>query len=142
MGKASAIRARKGWQEHSCRFCGTVYRYRFAIEAVGEGATEKDAEEAAAKALRKAMRDHPEMRPCPECGRIQPSAILGWRLGGLGLLCVAAIVGFWMVFVLAGNDHFFTQTVVWLATGLTVFLLAGHLFVVYRSFPVKRDPQA
>src|SRR5262245_1962460 len=72
MSKETATAELTGWQERTCSLCLSVYRYRVAAKETGKGATGSEARANAEKAVRKTLKHTAEIRPCPNCGLIQP----------------------------------------------------------------------
>ncbi len=139
MAKPTATVTKQGWQEHTCTLCHTVYRVRFSLEQTASADTDAEAQGKAEKAMQSTLKDHSELRPCPNCGLIQPSMVGSWRLGFHALITLVTLGLVWGVLVSGGNDYFTKQTVLWLTTVIAVLIATGHLLVSQRSFNADLD---
>ena len=134
MANESATVKLSGWQEYTCSACRTVYRCRFDKEETRSAATAEEATTKARQALQSSVTHDSEVRPCPQCGLVQPDMVGWFRMIFHALVFLLSVVGFWMVFVLAGNDHFTKHVVLWYATILALVCCAGYFLVSNRSF--------
>jgi hypothetical protein len=117
------------WKEHTCCYCGNVYRYRLDRRSTGVGSSDAAATKAAGDAVARALQRDVEMRPCPECGRYQPDMIGARRARLHGMALIEGLILFppVLLFGLAGTlPADMTLLALVAIGGLALF---AHLFV-------------
>lgn len=108
MSNVTATIRFKCWKQHKCSGCGCLYRYLFERSVSGTGGSPESAEAAAHNALATSIGTDADVRPCPDCGRVQPDMIAA-SSEKFPLFCgiaAAAVVGLIVVVGAAGGTTY------------------------------------
>lgn len=89
-------------KKHTCCGCGCVYSYVLKRSVTGQGGTEWHAREQARASYRDSMRTAVDVKPCPECGSLQPEMVGQWRFLA-HVWVIAGMLGLFLLFVVAPN---------------------------------------
>jgi hypothetical protein len=95
----------KCWRLHDCVECGCAYRYLCQSHVTGSGESVEVATERANRAAIEALAEIVEVRPCPQCGLVQPYAIATkkYRLHLVATGLAVALAGTGVGIAVTGN---------------------------------------
>jgi hypothetical protein len=126
----------KCWKIHDCVGCGCIYRYLFKRTQTGSGSSPRQAQEKARKAAVKAIRTDVDVRPCPQCGQVQPRMIGKQKFEAhLGCSIIIAIPLIVLV-ILGATDVIGRDLTAYVVAGIVALAALVHLLVA------REDPNA
>src|ERR1700722_11110074 len=129
----------KCWKQHTCSACGCVYRYKFERSAVGNSGAPEVARLNAQAALNNKMRHEIDVRPCPNCGLVQPDMIAKGKLPWHAVFAVLSLVLLPLVLIPAMANGMSLDVAAVIAAGVVGVAALGHLGVALYDFIADRE---